>query len=128
MALCAYCQAETELYDSGDVPICIECSEAREARRKPPAIEQEIRTTLFEDVFEATAQNNEANREFEAVIGQFPSGLPHPKGAERIKNASNSLAVAREKKMKAHNRLNDYLGRGIVPEDLKNSMAKTAGK
>ena len=121
MALCAYCQAETELYDGGDVPICIECSDARKARRKPPATEQQIRTTLFQDVFEATARNNEATREFEAVMGQFPSGLPHPDGAQRIKNASSSLTVARKEKMKAHDRLNDYLGRGIVPEDLKRS-------
>ena len=107
MALCAYCQAETELYDGGDVPICIECSDARKARRKPPATEQQIRTTLFQDVFEATARNNEATREFEAVMGQFPSGLPHPDGAQRIKNASSILTVARKEKMKAHNRLND---------------------
>jgi hypothetical protein len=79
----------------------------------------EIRTTLLRDVFEATARNNEATREFEATINQFPSGLPHPDGAQRIKNASDSLAVARKDKMKAHNRLNDFLGRGIVPDDLK---------
>ena len=121
MALCAYCQAETERYDGGDVPICIECSDARKARRKPPATEQQIRTTLFQDVFEATERNNEATREFEAVMGQFPSSLPHPDGAQRIKNASSSLTVARKEKMKAHDRLNDYLGRGIVPEDLKRS-------
>jgi len=121
MAQCAYCQAETEKYDGGDVPNCIECSDARKARRKPPATEQQIRTTLFQDVFEATARNNEATSEFEAVMGKFPNGLPHPDGAQRIKNASSCLTIARKEKMKAHNRLNDYLGLGIVPEDLKQS-------
>ena len=120
MAQCAYCQAETEMYDGG-VPICVVCSDTKEARSKPPATEQDIRTTLFQDVFEATARNNDATREFEAVMGQFPSGVPHPDGAQRIKNASSSLTIARKEKMKAHNRLNDYLGRGIVPEDLKRS-------
>jgi hypothetical protein len=36
-----------------------------------------------------------------------------------VKNVSRELAFAREKLMKAHNRLNDYLNRGIVPDDLK---------
>jgi hypothetical protein len=113
MALCAYCQAETELNLGGEVLICVECSDTQGRKR--------IRTTLFQDVFETTARNDEATREFEAVIGQFPSGLTHPDGAQRIKNASSSLTVARKGKMKAHNRLNDYLGLGIVPEDLKRS-------
>ena len=120
MAQCAYCQAETELYDGG-VPICIECSEVRTTKPKPLTTQQQIRTTLYQDVLQATARNNEATREFEAVMGRLPSGLPHPDGAQRIKNASSSLAVARKEKMKAHNRLNDYLGRGIVPADLKRS-------
>src|ERR1700676_1874224 len=88
---------------------------------KPLTTQQQIRTTLYQDVLQATARNNEATREFEAVMGRLPSGLPHPDGAQRIKNASSSLAVARKEKMKAHNRLNDYLGRGIVPADLKRS-------
>jgi hypothetical protein len=40
MALCAYCKAETETYEGGDVPICLECSDARQAKLKPPASEQ----------------------------------------------------------------------------------------
>jgi hypothetical protein len=56
-------------------------------------------------------------REFEAVMGQFPSGLPYPAGAKRIKNASSKLSAARERMVTAHHRLNDYLNRGIVPED-----------
>src|SRR6266550_5074490 len=99
MAQCAYCKAETEMYVSG-VPICIECSAAPQVKRKPPLTVDQIRTTLFRDVFEATVRNNEATREFEATISQFPSGLPHPDGAQRIKNASDSLAVARKHKMK----------------------------
>ena len=47
------------------------------------------------------------------------SGLPHPDGSQRIKNASVGLSMARKGVLKAHTRLNDYLGRGIVPEDLK---------
>jgi hypothetical protein len=52
-------------------------------------------------------------------MSQFPSGLPHPDGSQQVQNASAALAAARQDLMKAHNRLNDYLGRGIVPDDLK---------
>ena len=95
-------------------------------QRKPPASEDVIRTTLFQDVFKATARNNEAIREFDALMGQFPSGLLHPDGAQRIKDASNTLAAARREKIKAHNRLNDYLSHGIVPDDLK--LKRSAGQ
>lgn len=40
---------------------------------------------------------------------------------EHANIASRGLATARHEMMKAHNRLNDYLSRGIVPEDLKRS-------
>ena len=119
MAECAYCKAETQLYDR-DVPICTKCAEAREGSpRKPPTAEQSIRTRLLQEVLEATARSSQAAREFEAVIGQFPSGLPHPDGSQRIESASQNLTVARKALMKAHNRLSDYHERGIVPEELK---------
>ena len=119
MAECAYCKAETQLYDR-DVPVCTQCAEAREGSlRKPPSSEQSIRTRLLQEVLEATARTGQAAREFEAVVGQFPSGLPHSDGSQRIESASLDLAAARNALMKAHNRLSDYHERGIVPEDLK---------
>ena len=119
MAACAYCRAETELYDGG-LPVCVSCSEAQ-TRRKPPVTDQQIRGTLLQDVLELTARTNEASREFDAVMNQFPSGLPHPDGVQRIKNASNKLTIARRELMKAHTRLDDYSSRRIVPDDLKRS-------
>src|SRR5258708_5167181 len=121
MAKCTYCESETELLIKG-VPICPKCSREREAKPKTkvPA-PQDIRATLFQDVLEATARNNEAFGEFNDIMGQFPSGLPHPDGVQRIKSASRRLSFARKEKMKAHDRLNDYLGNGIIPEDLKGS-------
>lgn len=119
MAECAYCKAETQLYDR-DVPICTQCAEGRDGSpRKPAGSEQNIRTRLLQELLEATARNTEATREFEAVSGQFPSGLPHPDGSQRIKSASLGLAAARKELMRAHNRLSDYHDRGIVPEDFK---------
>ena len=76
MAKCVYCGSETELYDGG-APICLNCSEAREVKRKPPNTGQ-IRTTLVGRIVEATARVSVANQKFSEAIGQFPSGLPHP--------------------------------------------------
>jgi DNA-directed RNA polymerase subunit RPC12/RpoP len=121
MAKCTYCGSETELFVKG-VPVCRECSQEREAKPKTKApAPQDIRTTLFQDVLEATARNNDAFEEFKVVTGQLPSGLPHPDGVQRIKNASRRLSFARKEKMQADNRLNDYLVSGVVPEDSKRS-------
>jgi hypothetical protein len=117
MAECAYCKADTELYEGG-VPVCPRCSDAR-TKRKPPATNQQIRSTLLRDVLELTARTEEATKEFEAVTGQIPSGLPHPDGVQRIKNASAKLSVARNELIKAHRRLDEHVSCGIVPEDLK---------
>jgi hypothetical protein len=117
VARCAYCKEETDTYIGGDVPICTECFDAQEANRTPPATQDRFRNTLLQDYLEAMALNNEATREFEAVMGQFPSGSPHPGGAQRIKNASSKPSSASQAMMTAHNRLNDYLDHGIVRED-----------
>jgi hypothetical protein len=120
MAACVYCRAETELYNGG-VPICPKCSEERETKQRVPATDQQIRSTLLQDILELTARFTDASREFEVVTEQIPSGLPHPDGVQRIKNASNKLSTARIELIKAHHRLNEHCDRGIVPEDLKRS-------
>jgi hypothetical protein len=51
----------------------------------------------------------------------IPSFIPPPDGTQRIHNASHKLTEARNTMMKAHRRLNDFLERGTVPEDLKRS-------
>jgi hypothetical protein len=121
MAQCAYCQAETEMYLGGDVPICVECSDTQGRKHKPPGTEQQIRTTLLKDLVEATSRSHQALGNLETVFSHFPSGLPPLAGVQRIENASNELSIARKEMRKAHDRLNDYLGRGIVPEDVKRS-------
>jgi hypothetical protein len=118
MAQCAYCKTETFLYDGG-VPICLECADTRDANSKPPETEHRLRTILMEALTEATAQANAASDEFTAVMGDIPSALPHPDGTQRIHNVSRGLSAARKELMTAHTRLNEFLSRGIIPEDLK---------
>ena len=90
-----------------------------DAKRKPPTSEKEILRILIQNVIDATAEKNEASDAFEIVVGQFPSGLPHPDGSQHVANSSQRLSIARKKVMMAHTRLSEFLDRGIVPEDLR---------
>ena len=115
MAECNFCKVETQLYDGG-TPVCVKCSEARESKAPGSA---EIRTALVKRIVDATARVSAAKSAFSLVMNQVPSGLPHPDGAQRIHNASRELDAARKEMMEAHTRLNDFIERGVVPEDLK---------
>ena len=118
MEKCAFCKTEeTQLYKSG-VPLYIQCVEAREDGQKPSMTAQQIRVKLVGYIVDSTARVSAANESFSVIMGQSPSGLPYPDGAQRIHNASRELSVAREEMMKAHTWLNDFVDRGIVPDDL----------
>lgn len=124
MAECAYCKADTSLYESG-VPICVQCSETRDTGKPAsPAAGADIRAIdiraiLVKRIAEATERANVASEVFKAVIDKTPSGLPHPDGTQRIRNASRELESARHEMMNAHSRLTEFIERGVVPEDLK---------
>src|SRR5579863_3023757 len=118
MAQCVSCRAETQLYHSG-VPVCVRCSEERESKRKPPTSEHQVLNILDQDLHAAMERANAAAKAFEAVTTEIPSGIPHPDGTQRIHNASREMSQARVGLMIAHNRLNDYLARGVVPDDIK---------
>jgi hypothetical protein len=118
MAECARCKVYTELFDNG-VPICPNCSVAQDgARKRPPSVSQ-IRMILKNELAQAMERSLQASDAFLKITTEVPSGLPHPDGIQRIHNASRDLSKAREDMAVAHRRLNDYLTRGIVPEDLR---------
>lgn len=118
MAHCSYCQTETELH-AGGVPICARCAHKPEAGAERLPTEGQIRTALHQEILVSTARAHAASNELIALMAEIPSGLPHPDGSLRIQNASRALSSARGEVMKAHSRLNDFLTRRIVPEDLK---------
>jgi hypothetical protein len=120
MAECTRCKAYTQLFENG-VPICLDCTSEREAKRKPPGTENQIRTALKDELAAATGQAAQASETFLRVTAEIPSGLPHSDGTQQIHNASHKLTAACAEMMKAHTRLNHYLERGIVPDDLKRS-------
>ena len=114
MAQCSFCREETDIYDGGDVPLCVECLDMRKGNRTPSASGQQVYdyTTLSHDFLEAAARYQEATGEFEAVTSNLRSGSPHP---QRIKNASSNLTIARQEMMKAHNRLKEHFAGRFGP-------------
>jgi hypothetical protein len=118
MAECAYCKADTELYESG-TPICIVCAGAKSVNAKPSSPASQIRLNLLQEVRRATDRVNAASESFSMIIKDIPGNVPHPDGTLRIAQASRELSIAREEMMRAHRRLNDFLSRGFIPEDLK---------
>jgi hypothetical protein len=118
---CAFCNADVELLESAESPICARCSTEHHARRTCLVSGQEIRFALIQDLVDATVREKAAADEFDTVISQFPSGLPHPDGSQLIRNASCKLIAARKDKARAHSRLNDFLDRGINRPESSNS-------
>jgi|SRR6266851_5631607 len=79
---------------------------------------------LRDDFDAALLERDAASEVFDKVIHEIPSGLPHPDGAQRIKNASRALSAARDKMIAAMIRLREFQNRGIVPEDLQKKPAQ----
>jgi len=115
MARCAYCKTnDSELYEDGS-PICLKCAELNGDHGGG------IQAALVKALSEATLRADSAFKEFTAIISDIPSGMPQSDGVQHIRNAAVRLTVAQHHQTSAHNRLNDYLSHGIVPDDLKRS-------
>jgi len=76
---------------------------------------------LRDDFDAALLERDAASEAFDKVIHEI---LPHPDGAQRIKNASDALSAARDKMIAAMIRLRDFQNRGIIPEDLQKKPAQ----
>jgi hypothetical protein len=114
METCAYCKIQqTELYQH-NVPICLNCAAIQEEKERSKS----VHTSLVDALREATKEASSANREFNDVL-EMPTGLPAPDGSLQIAHSSRKLGDARDELMTAHKRLDEFLSRGTVPEDLK---------
>ena len=118
MAECIYCTTETELYLAGK-PICIGCADARVKESAPLAGSQQVREILVREVFDSTARTHAASEQFNVIMGDIPSAIPSPDSSLLLRQASRDLSEARKDMLRAHSRLNDFLNRGVIPEDLK---------
>ena len=84
----------------------------------PLAALEKVHELLQQELKAATERAASASAAFLDVTSQVPSGLPHPDGTQRIRNISHELAFARSELMRAHSRMDEFLVRGIAPEDL----------
>jgi hypothetical protein len=124
MPKCVRCQTDTELFENG-VPVCLKCAqEETQPKRKPPSTEishdPRLRDTLFRDLVNATARMNGEQQKFDAMMDEFPT----MRAATLIKKAGANLEAARRELTRAHNRLNDFLSRGIIPDDLRRAVGQ----
>jgi len=67
----------------------------------------------------AKAQAEAASDAFNAVLKETPSGLPHPDGTQRLRNASVEKAAAHSRLMRAMARVDSFIIAGEIPDDLK---------
>ena len=123
MAQCAQCYTETELTLDGTM-LCPKCTEEREESRKVSGLRSSIRAILLQEVEAAAETARRASRAFLKITAYPSSGLPHPDGSQRIQNASRVLSNARRRLAHADSRLNDFLCRDIIPEDLKRDCSR----
>lgn len=117
MASCVYCKTETERYENG-TPICIACASGISGSQ-PQSDDSPILLKLLQEVQEATDRLNSAVKDFGVVLNDIPSGVPRPDSTFRVAQISSELSTARASMMRANRRLNDFLSRGIIPEDLR---------
>jgi hypothetical protein len=116
MAKCAYCKTETELHENG-TPICLGCAGAKNGGSKKPSGDSQTQLQLIEEIRLATDRVNAAAESFTLILQDIPSKLPVPDSTARIVLASRELAAARSDLMRAHRKLNQYFGRGVVSND-----------
>src|SRR6476661_7791132 len=57
----------------------------------------------------ATERARLASERFDAILQDLPSGIPHPDGTQRIRNASREYADARKDLMETLRKINDYV-------------------
>ncbi|MEO8132177.1 MAG: hypothetical protein ABJF23_17815 [Bryobacteraceae bacterium] len=80
---------------------------------------EEILEVLEQELATAREKSAQASTDFYATLNDIPSGLPHPDGTQRIRNASIRCAQSRTKLVAAMTRLNNYIIHGTVPGDLQ---------
>jgi hypothetical protein len=82
---------------------------------------ERIIETLKERVRVARAHRDLTSSAFDQVLKSVPSGIPHPDGTERVRQASQKWAHAQNALTEAVWELNEFTMRGVVPRDLENS-------
>jgi hypothetical protein len=78
----------------------------------------EIEERLKGDLEQARAQYQAACGEFDLLVKDIPSGIPHPDGELRIRQTGEASRAALQTYTLALKRFSQYTLSGIVPQDL----------
>ena len=79
---------------------------------------QEIERILSAEIEKARQRQKEAGLTFRQIAVDIPSLLPAPDGSLRIQQAGSEYRSALDDLRKALNRYNDFVAKGIVPDDV----------
>jgi hypothetical protein len=79
---------------------------------------ERILRVLRAELAAAQHRRDEAAGRFDQIIRDVPSGIPHPDGTERIKQASGEYGRTQSEALAAFARLNDFLIHGKIPPHL----------
>jgi hypothetical protein len=88
---------------------------------------QPIVEILRAEVERTHAEYDRVKQDFRLVSADIPSGLPHPDGMQRIRNASRAQLAAIAAFEAALKRFNGFLVSGTVPQDLEKDLEKDPG-
>ena len=78
----------------------------------------DIEKRLKGDLDKARAEYQSAYGEFQSIVKDIPSGIPHPDGELRIRQSGAASRAALQNYRLALMRFSDYCLSGTVPEDL----------
>jgi hypothetical protein len=78
----------------------------------------EIEKRLKSELDTAREEYGAASREFDLLLKDIPSEIPHPDGELRIRQTGEASRAALRKYTFALRRFSQYTLAGIVPEDL----------
>jgi hypothetical protein len=80
---------------------------------------RDIEVILFDEVERRKSALVGAQKDFTEFSGDIPSGLPHPDGVLRIRNAGSRQSAALKAYSQALLEFNKFIVHGEVPERLK---------
>jgi hypothetical protein len=78
-----------------------------------------IEFILAEDLRRAREAFESARANFAGVTSDIPSGIPHPDGAARVKNAGDSFQATMNAYALALREFNAFVVHGTIPDRLK---------
>ena len=78
----------------------------------------EIARRLKAELDKARDEHSAATARFDQLAEDTPSGLPHPDGSLRIRQAGKSVTASLENYTRTLKRFTDFAVSGIVPEDI----------